>query len=228
MPYELQVIAFHLCGKADVLPQPPASQAQPGDAGVDKTSDTTFKEKIKLRVFSGSAEDGQARDMVSKLNGTADTIAEGIEREVKKFLPPEIGVQAHVQFYVGSVLLTGTVALVTWAGSIITQAAREEVEKQLGGFVKTAVQRVMSRVLGEQWLSTQLGPMDVRVTLERSVLTSVSSMSPSLQDRIATVGATSFGRSTSSILAILVIAAAILLIQIVQLLGRYFTLQIKP
>src|SRR5262249_61207905 len=98
----------------------------------------------------------------------------------------------------------------------------------LGGFVRTAVQRVMSRVLGDDWLSTRLGAMDVTVTLDRSGSKSVSSMSPSLRDRIARVGATSVGRSTSSILAILVIATAILLIQVVQLMGRYFSLQIRP
>src|SRR5262249_23663797 len=59
-------------------------------AGVNTSSRATFIEKIKRRIYSESTKDVEAREIVSFLNGIADAFADGIEREVKKFLPPEI------------------------------------------------------------------------------------------------------------------------------------------
>ncbi len=101
------------------------------------------------------------------LNKKAEEIAEKIEREVRKHLPPYVSVQATVQFDNGSLILVGTVALLSWGGSIVFEAAKEEIERQLSELVKASVQRVINKVFGAEGLYNAPGwsfkPMEMVV-----------------------------------------------------------------
>lgn len=103
----------------------------------------------------------------AELNGKAEEIAEKIEREVRKHLPPYVSVQASVQFDSGSLILAGTIALLSWGGSIVFDAAKGEVERQLSELIKASVQRVMNKVFSAEGLYNTAGwffkPMEMDV-----------------------------------------------------------------
>jgi hypothetical protein len=91
--------------------------------------------------------------IVTELNGDSINLASKIEAEIRKSMPPypPIMLQAEVRFYEGSLLMTATVMLLSWTGSIILDAVREE----LSSVIRVAVQRVMAGAL------TTYGPSGV-------------------------------------------------------------------
>ena len=93
-------------------------------------------------IFPPSNEQKDMSIEVNKLNAKAEVIAERIEREVRKHMPPYVSVQANIQFESGSLIITGTVALLSWVGSIVFNAAKDEVEQQFSSLIKSSVQRV--------------------------------------------------------------------------------------
>ncbi len=101
---------------------------------------------------------------VNKLNAKAEVVAERIEREVRKHMPPYVSVQANIQFENGSLILTGTVALLSWVGSIVFDAAKEEVELQFSSLIKASVQRVINQVFSSEGLYGAISPIDMTVT----------------------------------------------------------------
>lgn len=168
--------------------------------------------------------------IVELMNKEADAICEKIEREVKKLLPPTVTVQANVQFEEGSLILSGTVAVLAWGGSVVFQTIKGEIEEQLAGLVKIAVQRVMNRVMTSQNMFQSLRPMSMTVAAQPFL----SSPRPAehlakptaleTQHRTHTENASADARPTAVKLLILA-TLLIFLIQIAMLLDRFFILQ---
>lgn len=98
-------------------------------------------------------------DVIQELNQKSDSIAQQIERELRKILPPQFSVQAEVSFSEGSIVMTGTVVLLTWLSSVATATVREEFESQFKEVIRVAVKRVISRV--SQDFPKVLGAMEV-------------------------------------------------------------------
>ncbi len=95
------------------------------------------------------------KNKISDLSRMADDIADDIQREVRKVLMHRFAIQAEVGFSRGSIIVTGTVILISWAGPLITDA----VKKELSEIVGVAVRRVMGRVFsdfGIDWEPTGL------------------------------------------------------------------------
>jgi len=172
-------------------------------------------------------------EIVTLMNNKADAICDKIEREVKKLLPPTVTVQANVQFEEGSLILSGTVAVLSWGGSVVFQTIKGEIEEQLAGLVKIAVQRVMNRQMTTHDLFRSLRPMSMTVTPQPFL------SSPRTAEQLAakptaleteqcahTENASADARPTAVNLLI-VATLLIFLIQIAMLLDRFFILQLR-
>ncbi|HEV2901368.1 MAG TPA: hypothetical protein VGX71_26705 [Pseudaminobacter sp.] len=150
-------------------------------------------DELRMIVFecSGKADffdpsknnKGMPQVKATELNGKAEEIAEKIEREVRKLLPPYVSVQASVQFDSGSLILAGTISLLSWGGSIVFEAAKEEVERQLSELIKAAVQRVINKVFSAEGLYGAVGwsfkPMEMVVRPRGSSSGSLFARGPS-------------------------------------------------
>jgi hypothetical protein len=102
---------------------------------------------------------------IVKFNEKAELVAEKIEREVKKHMPPYMSVQANIKFEEGSLILTGTVALLSWGGPIVFEAAKEEAAQQLSRLVKASVQRAINLVFkNDRGLLLAAASMNMTVT----------------------------------------------------------------
>jgi hypothetical protein len=143
---------------------------------------------------------------VESLNEQSETISQKIEREVRRILPPTVTVQANVQFDEGSILVTGVVALLSWATPIVRDAAKEE----LGELVKLAIKRVISR-----YLPFSASPIELSVTPQSST-----------PDRTST--RIFAGNKISTTTALFVITGLILIFQVLTLLDRVFFIHLRP
>lgn len=195
---------------------------------------------VMLFQLSGEAEFFEPRDdsariltsenIVEQMNKQADLICEKIEKEIKKLLPPMTTVQAAVQFENGSLLLTGTVAVLTWGGSLALDSLKKELQEQIAPLVKMAVQRVMNRELAARNMLTSVRPMSMNVTPQPLPAT--------LQQRVIVPAAEAVAASsvpgglvanrpvtTGQFWGLAIATLFIFLIQIVLILDRFMTLQ---
>ncbi len=98
-------------------------------------------------VPPGAKDEDPERELIIDLNKEADKIAAGIEGEIRKILPPASGIspQVEISFSAGSVLLSGTVLLLAWAG----ETAWGELRTQMAEVIKIAVRRVVQGAVTE-------------------------------------------------------------------------------
>jgi hypothetical protein len=175
----------------------------------------------------------ESYEIVGKLNELTELICEKIEREVKKLAPPYVTIQANVQFDVGSILMTGTVAVLSWAGSTILDAAKDEVQQQIGNLVKLGVQRAFSRVLSAQGVHGQVGTMEMSVT-PQSIVSGYGSMKPqnTSTQLSPTPSHSSLERNSTNprpkaLNMAFVFIGIIFLLQLILLLDRFLIVQLK-
>ncbi len=104
--------------------------------------------------------------IVNSLNMESNVLASKIETEVRKSMPayPPIIVQAEVRFYKGSLLMTATVTLLSWTGSVALNAVRDELSQ----VIRVAVQRAIAPALAVHG-SGIVGAMEVTATAVPSV-----------------------------------------------------------
>jgi hypothetical protein len=124
---------------------------KPQDKNVDKLKDKNV-DKLNPEAF-----------VVKKLNEEAEAICDRIERGLKKHLPPYLTVQANIQFEQGSLLITGTVAIFAWAGSVALEATKAEIQQQIANLVKSVVGRVINRAVASLSLSSDVSSMEMTV-----------------------------------------------------------------
>jgi hypothetical protein len=146
--------------------------------------------------------------LLESLNKDAEAIGQKIEREVRRILPPSVTVQANIQFDDGSVVITGAVALLSWAAPIVGDAAK----KELGELVKFAIKRVLSHYIPPYARLTEL---EVRPPSGTSTPPSPPPDKPSDTDRTSRTFA---GDKISVTTALLVVTVLILILQVVTLL----------
>jgi len=195
MSDELNVLLFHIDGHAETR-----------SSGAGK---------------EGSQGKKQDLETVADLNQMAEILSEKIEREAKKLVPPYVTVHATVQFDVGSILMTGTVALLSWAGGVVLDAAKEEMQQQLARLVKLAVQRAFSRFLSAENLHSRMGAMEISVTSQPL------SVTPRPAQTVTAETARSAPRFPAAA-AVYVSMGVIFILQLVLLLDRFFVIQLKP
>jgi len=248
MSDEFQVFTFRFNGKIELLSYPPkpvapestdegANSGKSESAGtaaakesiLDKTLATLDKALAPLKGYvSGatSSEDQYTSKIVSKLNHVSDNIAQQIELEIQKHLQPFMTVQADLKFDKGSILISGTILIFSWAGSVALKAAREEFEEQFSEVIKVSIRRVFSRVLGgEQELASILGPVDVKVT---PVIKRTKEKSTTTSQTEAEVGRF-FNKSITrpGVNWYLVTLIMVLLIQLILIADRFVTIGVK-
>jgi len=142
MTDELRMAMFEIDGKVDV----------PSENPDVKQSGAVVTDPLQAQ-----------KHMMATLRKHAETLAEKIERDIRKQMPSYVTVRATVQFEEGSILLVGTVALLSWSGRIVFDAAKEEVERQISGLIKASVQRVLSSFFASQPSVQSVGPMEMTV-----------------------------------------------------------------
>ena len=146
------ILMFSIEARASLIeelatPEPPPVTARPpGGAG------------------AGGLPHRSENDPIVQLNDAAADTCDKLEREIKRFFPPYVSVQADVHFERGSLLMTGTVAIFSWIGNTALDALKDEAKQQLAGLVKMAVQRVMNRSFASGGFHPRVGPLEVSVT----------------------------------------------------------------
>ncbi len=106
------------------------------------------------------------RAVASELNKQSQEIAASIESEMRRMLPAHTGttVQAEVSFRKGSLLLEGSVVLLSWAGTLVLEAARGEI----GEVIRVAFRRAIANALNAMPnLAADIGAMEMAVTETR-------------------------------------------------------------
>jgi hypothetical protein len=101
---------------------------------------------------------------VAELNEHSEPIARMLETEILAALPPDPGlsVQVELRFRGGSIVLIGTAAILSWTGSIVLEAIRDEIAE----LIRIAAQRAIGAAMA-QW-APGAGAMQCMVTPRRS------------------------------------------------------------
>jgi hypothetical protein len=180
--------------------------------------------------FSGETEDNKTEGSISnesqalsELNQNSDEIATMIQKEIRKFIPPQISVQTVVNFEAGSIIMTGTVLLFDWIGSIALKAGKEEIENQFGKIVKVGIQRVFSRYLSR---FPFLAPMKVNVTPEQTseeVKPDLTAPDINVQSNFKSISPAISKKIDWHLILIIIV----LLIQIILIADRFFVISFK-
>jgi hypothetical protein len=118
MAKEFQLYVFEFEGTAETIPSPSNKPQPVSDMGA-----------------------------VSKLNMKSKEIAENIEKEIARFFRSSASVQAEVRFYEGSIIIEGTLLIMSWLGPIALTAGVKAFEIAFARVVEVAIQRVLQRVL---------------------------------------------------------------------------------
>ena len=114
--------------------------------------DTEEINKVIKRI-EGKLIYDKEKEIIRKLNKNVEYISSQLEKEIKRSLPPDLSVECEVSFRVGSIIMSGTVLLLTWTGGVFASAAKKQLEKHFGQVIEFAVKKVFSRAL--QDLSAQ-------------------------------------------------------------------------
>jgi hypothetical protein len=194
MPDELQVLIFDIKGNVEVT-----SEAEQASTTDQQPSDSKGQASAPAKENPAGSE-----KIAADLN--RKSISQDIERELRRILPPTITVQASVRFEAGSLIVSGMVALLSWAGPITLDAAKEE----LGKLVKLCVQRAISR-----HLPSIVGAIEMSVTPQ--------AVTPGRRS------ARSFAPDKpGAITALFVITGIILVLQLMLLFDRFFLIHLRP
>jgi hypothetical protein len=190
------------------------------------------KESVKVKKDISS-------EIVARLNNRADEIAEKIELELKKRMPPYIYVQANVQFNQGSIDLIVTATFLSWVGSIVFDAAKGELENQLANWVKNGVQRVINKIFTEANFSGTVQPIRLSanrmppssntlfVAPEQSNLDQISAVPTETSTAPIETAANSRPQTLFTSKWLLAAMAFTLLVQILIIFDRFFAIRRK-
>lgn len=121
-------------------------------------------------VTSDNDKEKLSQNAVTKLNSLTDEFNSEIEKEIKRVLKGNITVQSEILFSTGSIILSGTVALISWGGAAVVNALQKELESQITTLVKMSVQRVVNKVIRNNMTGAQLilKPVEISVTAHGS------------------------------------------------------------
>jgi hypothetical protein len=214
----LRMATFEIIGRTEAF-EMVLEEVKAGTAA-DKDSEKQKKSvKVKKDVSS---------EIVAGLNNRADEIAEKIEFELKKRIPPYIYAQAAVQFNHGSIDMIVTVTFLSWVGSIVFDAAKGELDNQLANWVKNGVQRVINKIFTEANFSGTVQP--IRLSANRmppSSNTLFVAPEQSNLDQISTVSANSRPQMLFTSKWLVAAMAFTLLVQILIIFDRFFAIRRK-
>jgi hypothetical protein len=228
---ELNMMLFDIEGKAEVRnAKNSSSQGKKGRNSTRSVQQSDMESEEKGALTSPDPLDEDGARVVSDMNEEAETICDRIERGVKKLLPPYVTVQANIQFERGSLLVTGTVAVFAWAGSVVLEAAKGEIQQQVANLVKLVVERVINRAVVSRGLQSNVASMEMSVTPHQFAVTSPAERAVAKTMR-STPTDPSSARTAFPILrhvyALYVLFAFVFLAQVILTLGRYFTIRLR-
>lgn len=193
--------------------------------------------QIEQRIQKWRAQDSPSIDqpylpeLISKLNLHSGIVAEKIEQELQKSLPPYIAsyitVKVDVNFKGGSLLIIGTV-LLNWVGSIAFQAAKEVLEEEFGESIKIAVKRVFADMIDYLRLSPYFSSLqDVTVNVRPQTRVPRANAASTSQNQ-SQRGNGVFGPWVKDNLYPQIILWIILITVLIMLADRYLTISLKP
>jgi hypothetical protein len=77
----------------------------------------------------------------------ADETARGIETEIRRLLRSNVSVEADVRFYEGSILVQGSIMILSWLGPIAFKAAKQTIEVEFAQVVSIVTRRILQRTV---------------------------------------------------------------------------------
>jgi hypothetical protein len=83
------------------------------------------------------------KETIEGLNKMSGDICMEIERQIKKIVGPDVAVQVEMSFSSGSIVIAGTVILLSWSGNLVLDAMKKEIAE----LVRIPIKRVLAEVL---------------------------------------------------------------------------------
>ena len=116
---------------------------------------TDYAENMDRLAQRAEHDDGlpslikERAEVIQLLNKDASDMSAEIVKEVRNALPPnaDLTVQAEIRFSDGSIIMAGTVIILSWAGNIVL----EEIKGQLAQVVKAATNRVAGQIINRNY-----------------------------------------------------------------------------
>jgi hypothetical protein len=139
---------------------------------------------------------------VTSLNENADQIGLEIEKEIAHFLRSSATIHAEVRFYEGSIVVEGTILILSWLGPLALSAGKKAFEAEFSRVVQVGVQRVLQRWI--QPLAPSAQPMRIEVETQESATASALNPPPEAQSFLTT--------NLSTIMAAYIVASTIMLL----------------
>ena len=162
MSDEFQISVFSVSGRVDVQPGRSTEDVQPGRSTETKAPNAAYETAEKADDVERKARLELERSVATELNRRSQEIAASIESEMRRLLPGTT-VQAEVSFRKGSLLLEGSVVLLSWAGTLVLEAARAEISEVL----RVAFRRTIVNALNDLPAAPDVGAMEMTVTETR-------------------------------------------------------------
>jgi len=261
MPDELQILIFNFKGQAEELraqrrkpvrvappdsipvkqPSIPTAGTPAATAPASTSQSTQGKQQPpdygELSVLAADDDETGVAIAIEKLNGEADRIASEIQAEIQKHVSFAT-VQAEISFSRGSLLVAGTISLLSWVGIV----AFETIKDELAQVIRVTVKRIIGRVCNNQRV---FGPMEINVTPQtvtraRKATGDRAENAPAAQTEATlpavvapTVAAHAAPMSAATprnwlLIGLLVITGLTLLIQLITFATRHVAISLKP
>lgn len=172
-----------------------------------------------------------SQNTVSELNNLADEFNGEIEKEIKRVLKGNLTVQSEILFQTGSIILSGTVALISWGGGAVLNALQKEVESQISTLVKMSVQRAVNKIIRQSGFFN-LKPIEVETSAHKSNTkiikrNAILDSNDEFGDLARKYNHEIIFLKVSQKSLILILLFIITMIQFVLLFNKYFTIALK-
>lgn len=154
----------------------------------------TFTFEFHGRVDIIEEQTPTPREVVVYMDSESESIAEEIQYEIGRSLPPSVSIETQISFDLGSITWDGTVLIVDWMGRL----AGKHFSEALLHLVRIAVDQSVKRRLGGRHGS-------FRVVLKTPVETAVTLMNASQRN----------GWESTKALALMTIANSLLLVALI-------------
>jgi hypothetical protein len=109
---------------------------------------TRIEEPTDKEAIIGSEE-------IATLNYNATQIAQDIEKEISRIFRSSATAQAEIRFYEGSIIIEGTIMIMSWLGPIAFAAGTKALESVLSDTVEVAIKRVLQQAFRKLGISAE-------------------------------------------------------------------------
>jgi hypothetical protein len=105
-------------------------------------------------------------EAVEKLNSHSDEIAQELQKEIRRLFRSSVTVQAELTFHEGSIIVEGTIIVMSWLGPLALAAAKKAVEEEFSRVIGVVTKRILQRAVRRIVSSFNAVVGDIKVNYE--------------------------------------------------------------